>query len=108
MEDPYLSKANIEQLRQPQDPRARTCREDSRSRRIPGHFLRGPTPMAWLEIAAKLPSKAPLALALVIRFESGRQNSDTVKLTNPLAEKLGVSRKAKYAGLKALEAAGLI
>jgi hypothetical protein len=49
--------------------------------------------MAWLEVATKLPGKAPLAVALAIRFESGRQgNAASVKVTNPLVAKLGVSR----------------
>src|SRR4051812_11889091 len=53
--------------------------------RIIGQFLRGPIPLAWLEKAAKLPGKAPLAVALAIRFESGRRNNArSVKLTNPL------------------------
>src|SRR3954470_13955123 len=72
--------------------------------RIQGQFLRGPIPMAWLERAAKLPGKAPLAVALVIRFESGRRGgAGPVKLTNPLVARLGVSRKAKYAATEALE-----
>ena len=50
-----------------------------------------------------------LAVALAIRFESGRRdNAMTVKLTNPLADKFGVSRKSKYAALKALQKAGLV
>lgn len=76
---------------------------------INGQFLRGPISMAWLERAAKLKGKAPLAIALVLQFESGRQNeAKSVKLTNDLAKKLNVSRKSKYTALKALEEAGLI
>src|SRR3712207_474894 len=79
------------------------------SPRIHGQFLRGPIPMSWLETAAKLPGKAPLAVALTIRFEAGRQaNSQAVKLTNPLVARLGVSRKSKYSALIALQQAGLI
>src|SRR4051794_19263780 len=108
MDQDYLSEDNLKKLRQEGTPHpAPHVRRQSKSPRIYGQFLRGPISLDWISIAAKLQGKAPLALALVIRFESGRQNSDTVKLTNPLAEKLGVSRKAKYAGLKALEAAGL-
>jgi hypothetical protein len=80
-----------------------------RSPRIAGQFLRGPIPMAWLEKAANLPGKGPLAVALAIRFESGRRgNAPSVRLTNSLAARFGVSRKAKYAALLALEGAGLI
>ncbi len=65
--------------------------------------------MAWLSRAAKLPGKAPLAVALAIRFESGRKkDSPTIKVTNPLVAKFGVSRRAKYSALEALERAGLI
>jgi hypothetical protein len=65
--------------------------------------------MAWLEAAARLRGKAPLAVALAIRFEAGRQgHARAVKLTNPLVARLGVTRKSKYAALAALEGAGLI
>src|SRR5262249_35861087 len=76
---------------------------------IRGQFLRGPIPLAWLTAAARLPGKAPLAVAPAVRFEAGRRgNSQTVKLTNPLVAKLGVSRKSKYSALNALEQAGLV
>jgi hypothetical protein len=71
--------------------------------------LRGPIPLAWLTAAAKLPGKAPLAVALAIRFEEGRRGkAGSIKVTNPLVAKLGVSRKSKYAALQALQKAGLI
>src|SRR5262249_33456282 len=74
-----------------------------------GQFLRGPIPLAWLAAAAKLPGKAPLAVALAIRFEAGRRGHDrAVKLTNPLAAQLGVSPKSKYPALNALPQAGLV
>jgi hypothetical protein len=65
--------------------------------------------MAWLEKAGKSRGKAPLAVALAIRFASGRKdNVRSVRLPNPLVAKLGVSRKSKYAALKVLQTAGLI
>ncbi|WP_145279440.1 hypothetical protein [Tautonia plasticadhaerens] len=76
---------------------------------MPGQFLKGPIPLDWLSAAARLPGKAPLAVALAIRFESGRRgDAESVKVTNPLVARLGVSRKSKYAALSALEGAGLI
>ena len=100
-DNPYLSPENLNKLRlSPPPPRPAMVR---------GQFLRGPIPLAWLAAAARLPGKAPLAVALAIRFESGRlRGAPAVKLTNPLVAKLGVSRKSKYSALKVLQQAGLI
>lgn len=76
---------------------------------IRGQFLRGPIPLAWLSAAASLRGKAPLAVALALRFEAGRRgHGRSIRLTNPLAAKFGVSRKAKATALAALERAGLV
>ena len=102
--DEFLSPNNLDKLRLPDSNRSITPKP-----MILGQFLRGPIPLDWLTRAAHLPGKSPLAVALAIRFESGRQrDSATVKVTNPLVAKFGVSRKAKYSALAALEGAGLI
>jgi hypothetical protein len=111
LSDDLLSPENLKKLCVvgPTSRDQRAVVSHPRSPRIAGQFLRGPIPMAWLEKAAKLPGKGPLAVALVIRFESGRTgNAQAVKLTNPLVAKLCVSRKSKYTALEALEEAGLV
>jgi hypothetical protein len=80
----------------------------SRSRRVKGEFLKGPIPLSWLSSAAKLPGKAPLAVALAIMFESGRRKSNEIVLTTAICKRFDVNRKAKYRGLEKLEEANLI
>lgn len=76
--------------------------------KINGEFLKGPIPLVWLSAAAGLPGKASLAVGLAIWFESGRRKSHDIVLTTAILERFSVNRKAKYRGLKALEAVGLI
>lgn len=80
----------------------------ARSRRLNGEFLKGPIPLNWLSVAAKLPGKSPLAVALAIMFEVGRRTSIEIVLTTAICQRLGVNRKAKYRGLGLLEEAKLI
>jgi hypothetical protein len=77
-------------------------------KRINGEFLKGPIPLSWLAVAAKLSGKAPVAVALAIWFQVGRRRSKEVRLTTAVTERFGIKRKAKYRGLSALEKAGLI
>jgi hypothetical protein len=73
-----------------------------------GPYVRGPIPLSWLSKAGEIGGKA-LAVALAIRFHSGRQRyARTVAVSNELVEQFGVTRKSKYAALDALEEAGLI
>ena len=80
----------------------------SKPRKVNGEFLKGPIPLNWLSVAAQLPGKAPLAVALAIIFEVGRRKSNEIVLTTAMCERFAVKRKAKYSGLKALEEANLI
>jgi hypothetical protein len=77
-------------------------------KRIKGEFLKGPIPLSWLTVAAKLSGKAPVAVALALWFQVGRRRSKEVRLTTAVIERFGIDRKAKYRGLSALEQAGLI
>lgn len=79
-----------------------------KSRHVTGEFVKGPLPLNWLSSACKLPGKSPLTVALAILFEVGRRKSNEIFLTTAICERFGVNRKAKYRGLAALEAAGLI
>ena len=70
-------------------------------------FLKGPIPMPWLSEAAKLPGKA-LNVGIAIWWLQGMSKAKTFKLTAKALDQLGVSRDATSAGLKRLEAQGLI
>ncbi|MER3448119.1 MAG: hypothetical protein C4291_15430 [Candidatus Dadabacteria bacterium] len=79
-----------------------------KARKARTEFLKGPIPLPWLLRVMKIPSKAPLAVALAIWFEAGRRRSNEVKLTTAILNRFNVNRKAKYRALKMLEEAGLI
>jgi hypothetical protein len=81
--------------------------------RLPRHvrgerFLRGPIPLFWLSVAARLPGHA-LHVALQLWHWAGIKGSAQINLSMADMEKqLGVSRFSGARGLKALEQAGLI
>jgi len=65
--------------------------------------------MRWLSVAAKLPGKSALAVALAIMFEAGRRRrTQDIILTTAILQRFGVNRKAKYRAVKKLEGANLI
>lgn len=70
-------------------------------------FLRGPIPLNWLSIAARLPGKA-LHASLAIWLEAGMRNSAVVPLSNITGQRFGLDRNSKYRALSWLEEAGLI
>lgn len=70
-------------------------------------FIKGPIPMDWISRANALPGKAG-AVGLALWFLAGVQKSQTVKLTGEVEKIAGCGRKAVYAGLAALEGAGLV
>jgi hypothetical protein len=70
-------------------------------------FLKGPIPIVWLNIAAKLPGKA-LHVGIAIWWLAGMSKSTAFKLTRKALDHLGVSRDAASDGLKRLEDNGLI
>ena len=83
-------------------------RRRDRQRSRGNRFLKGPIPLHWLEQAARLPGKA-LAIGLVIWFLSGlKGRMDKIAVSDKQAIGVGVSRKARYRAIQALEKAGLI
>ena len=70
-------------------------------------FIKGPIPLDWIEVAAKLPGKA-LHVALAIRYLAGMNKLNPFRLTHRTLMIFWVSRHAAYRALKALEEAGLI
>ena len=70
-------------------------------------FLKGPIPMAWLNVAARLPGKT-LNVGLAIWWLAGMSNTTAFKLTRKALDQLAVSRDAASDALKRLEDNGLI
>ena len=84
----------------------------SAPKRLPRHrsgdwFIKGPIPGWWLGAAAKLPGRA-LHVAMAIWHEASLAKKPRAILTNKALGRFGVARKAAYAGLERLEAAGLV
>ncbi len=80
--------------------------QDSRPpRHRPGeHFLRGPIPWRWLEVAAELPGKV-LAVALLLWREAGCRNARTVPLN---LSAMRIPRRTAQRAMQALEDSGLV
>jgi hypothetical protein len=78
--------------------------------RIEGEFLRGPIPLSWLSVAAKIGDTAALQVALALWWERGRRNALEIRLTTALLSRFMdvKDRRKKTRGIKALEDAGLI
>ena len=70
-------------------------------------FLRGPIPLEWLAVAAKLPGKT-INVALALWWRHGMAKGKPFKLTQMALKAMNVERDAESAGLARLEQAGLI
>jgi hypothetical protein len=70
-------------------------------------FLKGPIPLAWLEVAARRPGKS-LHAGLALWFSAGEMRSSSVPLSNVASQRFGLDRNAKYRALIWLERAGLV
>jgi hypothetical protein len=98
--------------------RLRLRRKDQSSDRLPERgrpprprqgekYLRGPIPLDWLSLAARLPGRS-LHVAMALWFMAGLTRSRSVPLSNINGLRFGLDRNAKYRGLVWLEGAGLI
>jgi hypothetical protein len=75
---------------------------------MPGeHFLKGPVPLTWLELAARLPGKS-LHAGIALWYAAGLARSRSVALSNVSGHRFGLDRNSKYRALDWLETAGLI
>ena len=74
--------------------------------RAGSHFLKGPVPLQWLEVAARLPGKS-LHAGIALWFAAGLMKSAAVPLSNISGLRFGIDRNAKYRALDWLEGAGL-
>ena len=70
-------------------------------------FLRGPIPLEWLAVAAKLPGKT-LNVASALWWRHGMAKGKPFKLTQRALKAMNVERDAERMGLVRLEQAGLI
>ncbi len=71
------------------------------------HFLKGPIPLSWLEVAARLPGKS-LHADVALWYAAGRAKSASIPLSNIASLHFGLDRNAKYRALVWLEEAGLV
>lgn len=70
-------------------------------------FLKGPVPLPWLEMAARLPGKS-LHAGIALWYAAGLLRSSAVPLSNVSAVRFGLDRHAKHRALAWLEGASLI
>ena len=77
------------------------------TRRIKGHFVRGPIPLSWISKVAHLPGKS-LNAGLACWYLMYLKKSYKFKLSNIVANKFGLNKDSKLRALKNLEDAGLI
>src|SRR5712692_7916438 len=71
------------------------------------HFLKGPIPLGWLQIAGRLPCKA-LNVAVALWHLAGVKKSARVALSLSALEPFGLNRFTAARGLKALEGKALV
>ena len=101
-----MSSINLDRLRIPSRPRRSHC--DKPMRPKPGQgFVKGPIPLPWLEIAARLPGKSMHA-GIALWYVAGLTRSQSVPLSNIAGRRFGLDRNAKYRALQWLESAGLV
>lgn len=72
-----------------------------------GEFIKGPIPIAWIELACMQGGKAA-GLAWLLHFKAGMTKGKPVKVTRELLKRFNVSTSAAYRALDAMESAGLI
>ena len=101
-----MSSIDLDRLRIPSRPRRSHC--DKPMRPKPGQgFVKGPIPLPWLEIAARLPGKS-IHAGIALWYVAGLTRSRSVPLSNIAGLRFGIDRNAKYRALQWLESAGLV
>ena len=101
-----MTRFDPDRLRITSTPRQGLAHRLSRPRRGE-HFLKGPVPLPWIELAAKLPGKS-LNAGVALWYLAGLTRSASVPLSNLSGGKFGMDRNAKYRALAWLESAGLV
>ncbi len=82
-------------------------RHAGRPGRVPGYFLKGPVPLAWLASAATLRGRA-LTIGVLVWFMVGMKRATVVTIPGAWLVEFGLNRFAFYRGLAALERQGLV
>lgn len=70
-------------------------------------FLKGPIPLNWLRVAARLPGKA-LNVSLAIRWHHDMAAGTPIKISKKAMDLFGFSADASHDALRRLESAGLV
>lgn len=70
-------------------------------------FIKGPLPLDWFMLAAKLQGKA-MNIGLALWYLSGLNKADKVKLTHGVLRDFDVSPRTSYRVLEQMEKVGLI
>jgi hypothetical protein len=82
-------------------------RHAGRPGRVPGFFLKGPVPLAWLASAATLRGRA-LAVGILVWFMAGMKRESVVTVPRARLAEFGLDRFAFSRGLASLERHGLV
>ena len=77
-------------------------------KRQQGAFIRGPIPLAWLDIVLGIPGRSPLVVALALVYQSGLERTGTVRFTRKLMARFGIPLRTCHDVLAKMEAAGLV
>jgi hypothetical protein len=95
-----------DRLRFREQPREALVRRPAKPKRGE-RFLKGPVPLPWLEVAARLPGKS-LHVGIALWYAAGLARSSAIPLSNIAVGAFGLDRNAKYRALAWLEGAGLV
>ena len=98
----------LEQFRLPVEHKPAHSTKPPKRRRQSGLFVRGPIPLAWLDPVLSMHSRTPLALAVALWFQSGLEQSNTVRLTHKLRQRFRLPARSIPKALKHMETAGLV
>ena len=71
-------------------------------------FLKGPIPIPWMQTAMRLRGGSPFKLGMVLWYRAGLTRSRTIKLSKPVLDSFGMSRRTAHHALNALERVGLV
>ena len=85
---------------------ARRVELPSTEKRKARHFI-PPIPLGWFQRACQLPGRAPVLASILWRLYRLKKSKPFI-LAQARLNDFGISRRAKYRALEALEAAGLI
>ena len=83
-------------------------RKSTAGKKKRGAFIRGPILLDWLDGVLKLPGRAPLVVAMALAYQSGLEQSSTVRFTRKLMIRFGIPIRTCHHVLVIMESAGLV